>query len=96
MQLRKALYAFDGQHPDDLTLHVGDIITVLDDRIDQGWWLGETEHNNQKKCGIFPVNYTGAWSASDDPPPLPPKDLQSIRASPHYYEKKLPELKAAK
>ena len=54
---RKALYDYEAQNEDELTLRTGDIIEVLseDSRIsgDEGWWTGKLGD----KVGIFPANF---------------------------------------
>ncbi|KAI7878808.1 hypothetical protein K492DRAFT_170594 [Lichtheimia hyalospora FSU 10163] len=92
---RKALYDFNGEHPEDLSFTSGDIITVLEE-INQGWWLGELITNDGKTLkGIFPVNYTEPLDSAVDipPPPLPMKD-SSLRqdASMHQHARSLSKL----
>ncbi|CDH55585.1 hypothetical protein RO3G_06765 [Lichtheimia corymbifera JMRC:FSU:9682] len=92
---RKALYDFNGEHPEDLSFTSGDIITVLEE-INQGWWLGElTTTDGQTLKGIFPVNYTEPLDSAVDipPPPLPIKDA-SLRqdASMHQHARSLSKL----
>ena len=50
----RVLYEYKAQHSDELTIQEADIITVLNDEIDAGWWIGQL--NNVR--GIFPVAYT--------------------------------------
>ncbi|KAI9313388.1 hypothetical protein BX666DRAFT_2030185 [Dichotomocladium elegans] len=76
---RKAIFDFKGEHPEDLSLKTGDIITVLEE-INQGWWLGEvSSKNGEKMSGIFPVNYTEAFDTCENPPPLPAKDSHLLQ-----------------
>ena len=48
----KAIYDFEAETSEELTLRVGSIITVLEE-IDEGWWIGESEG----RIGMFPANY---------------------------------------
>jgi len=45
-------YDFEAQQPGDLTIHAGDIITVVQ-RNDTGWWVGQSGN----ATGNFPFNY---------------------------------------
>jgi nostrin len=40
------------EQPDELSLHPGDVITVLE-RNEDGWWVGEVNG----KSGLFPGNH---------------------------------------
>jgi myosin heavy subunit len=48
----KALYSFNGESADELTLAKGDVVLVTE-IIDEGWWIG----NCNEKSGMFPSNY---------------------------------------
>ena len=48
----EALYDYDGQQSDELTIRPGDVIYVTD-KIDEDWWQG----NLDGTIGIFPANY---------------------------------------
>jgi len=49
----KVLYDFTAQQPGDLTIRVGEIITILKTN-DSGWWVGQ---NDTLESGTFPYNY---------------------------------------
>jgi len=49
----QALYDYEAQDYRQLTIRVGDIITINDESPYEGWWMGTC--NNQ--TGIFPSNY---------------------------------------
>lgn len=51
------MYDFDPADEGELTMAVGDVITVTKE-IDEGWWVGEIGSGPQKRSGMFPVNYT--------------------------------------
>ncbi|KRZ76567.1 SH3 domain-containing kinase-binding protein 1, partial [Trichinella papuae] len=71
----KANYGYEAENDDELTLQVGDIVTVLKkDCEDPGWWYGEL---NGKK-GVFPDNFVSPISAEEamkkwTPPIVPVK-----------------------
>lgn len=50
----KVLYRNDAVNEDDLSIHVGQVIIILEQTGD--WWYGCLEEN-EKKCGFFPKNY---------------------------------------
>ena len=48
------VFSYVAQHGDELSLAIGDIITVLDRNLeDVGWWKGELNG----KIGVFPDNF---------------------------------------
>jgi len=47
----RALYKYDAQEADELTLRKGNIITIIKEHPD--WWEGELNG----KVGVFPANY---------------------------------------
>ena len=49
----RVLYDYDAQAPGDLTMRAGDIVIVLENEDEQGWWQGTI--NN--KTGLFPSTY---------------------------------------
>ncbi|XP_028414309.1 CD2-associated protein-like isoform X2 [Dendronephthya gigantea] len=46
-------FDYDGEQSDELTLHVGDIVTVLEKDVNEGWSKGELNG----KIGLFPDNF---------------------------------------
>lgn len=62
LSLWTAIYDYKAQGEDELSLRVGEIVTVLTDDPnvsgDQGWWTGK----KGDKVGIFPANYVVAES----------------------------------
>lgn len=46
------IFDYDATEDDELTLHVGDIVTNID-QADGGWWTGELNG----KEGLFPENF---------------------------------------
>ncbi|CAM1154211.1 MYO1F (predicted) [Pycnogonum litorale] len=48
----KALYEYDAQDTDELSLNVGDVVEILKEDA-SGWWLGKL----RGKEGLFPSNY---------------------------------------
>lgn len=57
-----ANYDFKPQDPEELELKRGDIITVLDKRVDQNWWMGEVTRNNRTVRGLFPNTYVSPYT----------------------------------
>ncbi|GAB6030560.1 hypothetical protein CHUAL_007426 [Chamberlinius hualienensis] len=52
LSLCKALYDYEANMYDELTIHLGDVITVYE-KLDDGWWHGELNG----EVGIFPAAY---------------------------------------
>jgi len=48
----KAIYDYEGEEEDELTINPGEIITNIE-VVDEGWWIGDL--NGQR--GMFPSNY---------------------------------------
>ncbi|KAI9296309.1 BAR-domain-containing protein [Neoconidiobolus thromboides FSU 785] len=53
----KCVFEFESNEDDELSIYVGDVITVIKE-IDEGWWIGEINEGRNKRSGMFPVNYT--------------------------------------
>lgn len=91
-KLRKAIYDFQGESADELTFHIGDLITVIEP-VDEGWWMGEVDLGGSKRRGIFPVNYTEDIIVPPTvvaPPAMPSRPFmvtnQYIQEEPHEAE----------
>ncbi len=52
MRRAEVVFPYDAEQEDELSLTVGDIITILDMQ-DEGWWHGELNG----KQGVFPENF---------------------------------------
>ncbi|CAF0812216.1 unnamed protein product [Adineta steineri] len=55
----QVLYDYTPQNPDELEIHVGDIINIIE-MCDDGWYCGMMEKENQGETmefGTFPGNY---------------------------------------
>ena len=55
----QVLYDYTPQNPDELEIHVGDIINIIE-MCDDGWYCGVMEnsnHENKMLFGTFPGNY---------------------------------------
>jgi len=63
----KALWAYRGSAPDDLSFEKGDIIVVLAEE-NPDWWRGQLL-NSQQPGGLFPSNHVEVVSAPPPPPP---------------------------
>jgi len=52
------LYDYKPQHPDELAIHQGDIVSVIE-ICDDGWYVGmtENEQTGNVEFGTFPGNY---------------------------------------
>ena len=48
----KAVYAYGGQHDDELAFEAGDIINLIS-KDEEAWWKGELNG----RTGVFPSNY---------------------------------------
>ncbi|CAB3978106.1 SH3 domain-containing kinase-binding 1-like [Paramuricea clavata] len=97
-------FEYEGEQNDELTLHVGDVVTILEKDVNEGWSKGELNG----KIGLFPDNFvkllppeqpkkepeamTKSKSTSDlsKKPPLPVSD-DSVDAKPNRPE--FPKLK---
>jgi hypothetical protein len=54
----KAIYDFEANGDDELTIAIDDLITVTEE-IDEGWWIGQiVDPDNTVRSGMFPANYT--------------------------------------
>ena len=64
----RALVEFDyvGEQSDELTLHVGDVVTILEKDVNEGWSKGELSG----KIGLFPDNFVKL---------LPPEQPKKVR-----------------
>ncbi|CAF0843699.1 unnamed protein product [Rotaria sordida] len=59
MRKCQVLYDYTPQNPDELEIHVGDIINIIE-MCDDGWYCGMMEksnYDNKMKFGTFPGNY---------------------------------------
>lgn len=54
--LYKAVYAFNAQHHDELSLKVADIVDVTQ-KINDDWWQGRLLGNTSTREGIFPASF---------------------------------------
>ncbi len=55
----QVLYDYTPQNPDELEIHVGDIINIIE-MCDDGWYCGIMDKSNHKQTmefGTFPGNY---------------------------------------
>lgn len=77
-ELCRATFVYTAVNNDELSLQVGDVVTVLSkDTSEPGWWKGE--HNG--KVGVFPDNFVELISA----------DKNSLRKKSSDVKKKEPE-----
>ena len=58
MEQRRALYSFEGQGDTEMSMREGDIITVTNKDVGEGWWEGYMANGAQ---GLFPIDYTEAF-----------------------------------
>mmetsp|Transcript_13198 Transcript_13198/g.18283 ORF Transcript_13198/g.18283 Transcript_13198/m.18283 type:complete len:256 (+) Transcript_13198:104-871(+) len=64
-----AIYAYDKQHPDEISFQQGDRIKVLE-KHQTGWWTGEIKGaDGQIRIGNFPSNFVRAEEPSEAPTP---------------------------
>lgn len=52
----KVIAAFEATEGNQMSLHVGEIVTVRE-KVQDGWWEGEVERDGAKVSGWFPTNY---------------------------------------
>ncbi|KAG0001370.1 hypothetical protein BGZ80_008550 [Entomortierella chlamydospora] len=53
----RAIYDFNASAGEELSLHKGDLVRVIEE-IDEGWWEGELiDSNGVRHVGMFPSNY---------------------------------------
>ncbi|KAI0233428.1 Protein E(sev)2B [Lamellibrachia satsuma] len=57
----RANYDYKTQNEDEMTIHQGDVITVID-KNDADWWKGEVMRDNAIKRGFFPSSYTTPYT----------------------------------
>ncbi|XP_037082171.1 CD2-associated protein-like [Pollicipes pollicipes] len=70
-ELCRALFAYQRQNEDELTLKEGDVVTIVSkESEDKGWWRGELAG----KVGVFPDNFVEVISTAEKParPDKPP------------------------
>ena len=70
-------FAYRASNSDELTLEVGDVVTVLSRQIeDDGWWRGEL----QGRVGVFPDNFVESIESSVARPLPSHKPDNGVRA----------------
>ena len=69
----RVTFDYERENDDELTLHVGDIITDVDQQ-DGGWWEGTLNSNR----GVFPDNFVEVIAKSV-PPQRPPDPSKSTK-----------------
>uniref|UniRef100_A0A0A9YD01 CD2-associated protein n=2 Tax=Lygus hesperus TaxID=30085 RepID=A0A0A9YD01_LYGHE len=73
-EMCKVIYNYEAANPDELTLHEGDVITLITrEGQDPGWWKGEYKG----KVGLFPDNFVQVISASEELSPVSKPDRPS-------------------
>lgn len=81
----RATFEFTGEDGNELTIHKGDIITVMEE-IDEGWWIGEIADPAAPggvRRGMFPSNYTEPIVAPETPSqPLRPAPREQQAQNP--------------
>ncbi|KAK2160724.1 hypothetical protein LSH36_127g02031 [Paralvinella palmiformis] len=58
-----ANYDFHPAGDDELELRRGDIVTIIDKRIDENWWMGEIMRGNRLCRGLIPKTYVSDYTA---------------------------------
>ncbi|KAK9456325.1 hypothetical protein V1511DRAFT_487226 [Dipodascopsis uninucleata] len=72
-KLVKAVFKYEAEAADELSLEIGDIVTVTEE-VDPGWWIGElVDSGSRPRSGLFPVPYTQVISEVNDGPTKPTK-----------------------
>ena len=56
-----ANYDFKPQDQEELELHRGDIITIIDKK-DPNWWMGEIIREHRICRGLFPKTYVSPYT----------------------------------
>lgn len=89
----RVLYSYLGDNDDELELHIGDVVSVLETKTeDNGWWRGEING----KVGLFPDNFVEILPRTPPPPDEvkafvkrpPPPDLTKIAKVPKGDDKR--------
>nr|XP_042899735.1 SH3 domain-containing kinase-binding protein 1 [Parasteatoda tepidariorum]XP_042899736.1 SH3 domain-containing kinase-binding protein 1 [Parasteatoda tepidariorum] len=74
----RALFPYEAQNEDELSLREGDIIIVISKEVeDKGWWKGEL--NN--KIGVFPDNFVKLIKTEEQKKPERPDKPSTVIAS---------------
>lgn len=77
-ELVKVIYDYTAQNEDELTLRMGDIITIVTkDNVDAGWWKGELKG----RIALFPDNFVEPFSTCFPIGYDPEKEKKSDRTS---------------
>ena len=75
-ELCEVVFPYDGLNKDELSLHVGQVISIISKKEeDAGWWKGELKG----KVGVFPQNFVKIIEKDDNKRPtrpFPPNSLQ--------------------
>jgi hypothetical protein len=90
--LARASYDYTGATPQELTFVTGDLIKVLKQGDNNGWWYGEL---NGKK-GLFPGSYVQLQTAAQNKRLKFIQDMNKIREKVAEEKKMIQELEAAK
>ncbi|KAH3680423.1 hypothetical protein WICMUC_000354 [Wickerhamomyces mucosus] len=75
----EAIYDYNAQQSEDISLRKGDKITVIA-KLSQDWWKGEANG----KVGMFPSNYVKPSFRQSSPAPSYNQEYQSSSNSPHF------------
>ncbi|XP_051892552.1 SH3 domain-containing protein 21 isoform X5 [Pristis pectinata] len=80
----EAAFDYVASNEDELSLHKGDVVLVLEkDTGEDGWWEGYVNGNQ----GLFPDNYVVPYvSTKAVKKELPPRDVTEADISKEYYE----------
>jgi hypothetical protein len=90
--LARAMYDYKGQTPQELSFVLGDLIKVLKQGDNNGWWYGEL---NGKK-GLFPGSYVQLQTAAQNKRLKFIQDMNKIREKVAEEKKMIQELESAK
>lgn len=84
----QVLYDFSGEpNTSELSINVGEVLTVTRDDVGEGWWEGR---NSKGVCGLFPESYVEKINSAPPalPPmnPLPPTPAPAYQSVPPVYD----------
>ncbi|VEL29242.1 unnamed protein product [Protopolystoma xenopodis] len=71
----KVLYAFDAQCDGEMSVSIGEILTIIDQDVGAGWWQAKNQSGSE---GLVPSSFLEVvyLPEPDVPPPPPPPASQ--------------------
>ncbi|KAF6041499.1 hypothetical protein EB796_000178 [Bugula neritina] len=77
----KALYDFEGQTPEELSLIADETLTIVNEDVGDGWWEAQNQHG---RSGLIPKDYVEVITSMQSlpEPSMPPPPLPGVQAVP--------------